>query len=171
MNTFKDNQGKEWSLALDAFSIKQCRQDAGVDLVDIEDGRIFDKLADPVSMVDALWVLCRKQAAAATPAIDQEQFAARLTGDAYQAAADAIAGAIADFFPNRRRELLRALINKADKLRAAGMETVLQKINDPGLDQRLADQLNRNIDGALNRLIPSDSASNTPALSGSRPSA
>jgi len=171
MINFKDNQGKEWSIALDAFVIKQCRQDAGVDLVDIDDGRVFDKLADPVPLVDALWVLCRKQAAGATPPIDQEQFAARLTGDAYQAASDAIAEAIADFFPNRRRELLRTVMNKANKLRQAGMETVLQKINDPALDQRLTEQINRNIDGALSRLIPSNSVSNTPALSESTPPA
>jgi len=171
MATFKDNQGKEWSLSLDAFAIKQCRADAGVDLVDIEDGRVFDKLADPVALVDSLWVLCRKQAAAATPTIGQEDFAARLTGDAYAAASDAMGEAIADFFPNHRRKLLRAVMDKAATLRQLGTETVLQKITDPQVDQFLTQQLNENIDAALKKLTPSNSVLNSPVLLESRPPA
>jgi hypothetical protein len=169
MQRFKDNVGFEWEITLDAPKIKQCRQDCGIDLVDSDStGKAYDHIStDPCALVDTLWCLCRKQAEANK--IDQEQFAARITGDTLELAADAMMAAVADFFPKRRAELTRTVAAKAQAIRAAGMEAALKRINDPALEKRLIEGIDQRIGEQLEKLTPSNSAMNTPALSAFRP--
>lgn len=67
MATFKDRNGKPWTIDLDAYLIRDVRKACdGLDLAALN-GEAYDKLdADPVLLVDVLWILCASQANAAS---------------------------------------------------------------------------------------------------------
>ncbi len=165
MASFKDKNGKEWHLALDAPMIRTIRKECeGIDLGDPQ-GKAYDRMvADPVLLVDVLWVLCREQASAA--GVTDVQFGRALIGDTIEAATDAMLEVIADFFPPQSRALLQAMAAKSAKVRAMGMERALAKINDPALEENLLKLLDERMDaevsGALTRL---SAATSSPAPS------
>lgn len=133
MPAFKDTNGREWILKLDAPKIRAVRQELSVDLAGI-DGKAFHQLADDeVLLVDALWILCREQANGTT----SDQFGAALVGDPIEAATDALLAAILDFFPNRKRTLLKTLASKNAKVRELAMQQALEEINDPELEAKI----------------------------------
>jgi hypothetical protein len=176
MPEFKDNNGKPWSIVLDAPTIFGVRRDtcdregckhkagdcAGVDLAG-PDGVAYESLAaDPCLLVNVLWLLCKKQAAEA--GVDEPQFASGLTGDAIDQATAAMLAGIADFFPPAKRALILAVIAKNNKMREMGMAKALAKIDDPDLEARaiaaVEAEMDVAIESALTRL---SSATNTPA--------
>jgi hypothetical protein len=131
--SFKDTNGREWIIKLDAPKIRDVRQECHVDLIAV-DGVAFQQLADdPVLLVDALWVLCRAQAGGITPT----QFGEALVGDAITAATDALLAAILDFTPTRQRTILQTLSAKNARMREMGLAQVMAELNDPTLEAKL----------------------------------
>ena len=126
MKQFKDNQGCEWVIDVNIGAIKAVRELVKVDLYALfadEAKRLF---ADPVLLVDTVYVLCREQA-------DQRKltdidFGKLFEGDVLEAAANALLEAVVDFFPSSRRTILRATVNKSEqiaaKLQAKALETI-----------------------------------------------
>lgn len=107
MVCYTDTVGRVWTLAVTVFEVKRVRTRIGVDLVGlVGDGfrPLAELMADPVRVVDVLWALCDRQAAAL--GVDEEAFAAALAGDVYERAAEALTEALFDFFPGRTREKL-----------------------------------------------------------------
>jgi hypothetical protein len=97
MPSFKDTNGKEWSVKIDAPKIREVRSICSLDLV-AQDGSAFQKLADDVVLlVDTLWVLCREQANGVT------ECSLALVGDAIEAAAKALTDAMLDFLEVKKR--------------------------------------------------------------------
>lgn len=167
MSAFKDNADKEWTLVLDAPTIRAVRNECGgLDLVDLS-GEACEKLAaDPCLLVEVLWVLCRDKSGG----IDAAAFGRRLVGDAIERATTALLEAIADFFPKRRRELARALASKNREIRDLGLERALAKLNDPALAKRLTAALEAKMDGQIEAVLTQlNSATNSPATSESAP--
>jgi hypothetical protein len=160
MATFKDKNGKEWSIAIDAPTIRTIRQEMSIDLGDPQ-GKAYDRMvADPVLLVDVLWLLCKEQAH--RDGVTDVQFGRALVGDAIEHATDAMLGVIADFFPPQSRALLHAMTAKAAKVRSMGMEKAMAKINDPSLEEGLLaaldERMDREVRGALTRLSAATSS-------------
>lgn len=152
MATFKDNQDREWVLRLDAPTIRMVRNELdGLNLADLE-GKTYEKLvADPVLLVDTLWLLCKDQAKAA--GIDDLSFASRIVGDAIERASDAMLESIADFFPTKKREILHALAKQQREVRELGLQAALEKITDPTLRKRLLATMEARMDADLQSLL------------------
>lgn len=163
MASFKDKNGKEWTIKLDSPKIRQIREDCnGLDLVD-GDGKSYDQLYDdPLLLCDVLWILVKPQADLAN--IQGEQFFEAVTGDAFDEALKAILKAITDFFPSQRRALLETVAAKNAKIREMGITRAIQKLDDPNLEQRAVAKLEADMDEALEKALtlPS-SAKNSPA--------
>lgn len=171
MARFKDNNGREWSIALDAPTIRTVRKELdGLDLADSE-GKTYQQIADdPLLLFDVLWLLCCDQAQAA--GIDEHAFAPAIVGDACARATLALRDAIADFFPPQKRELLKAIENKGARLRELGMAKALEKLNDPALEERALAEMERQMDEELRKaLIQSPSATTSPGSAESAPEA
>jgi len=108
MRTFKDNADRTWSLTLSVWTVKKVRDLLGVDLLDLggeaatrdKPGLLFRLIADPVLLVDVLYVVCRDQADSAS--ITDEQFGRAMGGDAIDAATRAFLEELADFTPSPR---------------------------------------------------------------------
>ncbi|AMV29288.1 hypothetical protein VT84_33140 [Gemmata sp. SH-PL17] len=110
-NTFRDNAGREWVVAIHVHAVEQvearCDVRIGALLRDQLAG-LFELLEDPVKFVRVLWVLVEEQATKV--ALTPEQFGRSLGGDALEAAWQAFVGALADFSPSRLRSRIRALV-------------------------------------------------------------
>ncbi len=127
MRTFRDANGRDWTVAIDAPTIKRVRAECdGLDLMNI-DGDMLKRLgADPVLVVDLLWSLVRPDAEKLS--VTAEQFGRALVGDAIERAADALYGALEDFFPQGRREVWRAAIAKGKEVESAIASRALDRI-------------------------------------------
>lgn len=166
MPTFKDTNGHEWLVKLDGPKIREVRQACSVDLGAL-DGSIFDRLdRDPVLLVDVLWVLCRNQA----NGITDVQFGEALVGDPIEAATKALIDAVTDFFPSRKRSLLRSLADKQAAVMEKGTSLALAKLNDPTLEERLLAATEAKMTRELEQLLTGlNSASSSPASAASVP--
>jgi len=111
MRTFNDNAGRTWSLTLSVWTVKKVRDLLGVDLLDLggesatgssdkKPGLLFRLIADPVLLVDVLYVVFKDQADSA--GITDEQFGRAMGGDAIDAATKAFLEELADFTPSPR---------------------------------------------------------------------
>lgn len=116
MRTFQDNAGRTWLVGVNVTAVKRARALVGVDLYAVVAGgpeTLNGLLGDIVKVVDVLYVVCQDQAD--KEEVSDEDFGRALGGDALQHAADALVGAIIDFFPQPRvRDALRK-VAEADR--------------------------------------------------------
>jgi hypothetical protein len=71
--------------------------------------------------------------------------------------------AIADFFPEETRAILRAITAKDTEVRSLGMKRALEKINDPNLATQFVAALDAQLDAEVRKLLtPSSSAMSSP---------
>lgn len=169
MPTFKDANGKEWLVSLDAPTVRTIRNECdGLDLLDL-DGKAYDQMiSDPCLLVETLWIICREQGIAAN--VNYETFAKGLKGDALDGATAAMLESIADFFPKTKRKLVTTVAHKNAKLRNLAMERVLKKIEDPELERRALEALDTQMDAQIeSALTSSSSATSTRVSAESRP--
>lgn len=115
MKSFEDRNGQTWNLEITVGSLKRVRDLAGVNLADLGEGEVLERLGrDPVLLGDVLFALCKLQAD--ERGVGDEQFGAALAGDAVEQATTALLEELADFFPSRRRTLLRKALAKMKRI-------------------------------------------------------
>lgn len=174
MASFSDLQSKEWEIRLDAPAIVRIREDLDPKfLLGDSDGgeNTWIRLeSDPVLLSQVIYVLCAKQRV--DRGIDDNGFYDAVHGDALDAAAAALHKAIMSFIPRRTRDLLEASAEKRDRIRQIGTQKVLEKLNDPKLEEQILANLDQQLDAAISRLLtPSTSATSSPDSSASTPAA
>jgi hypothetical protein len=150
LKTFRDNAGRTWTVAVTVASIKRVRAMAGVDLYGlVDDGfkGLAELLADPIRLVDVLYVLC--QAEAEKAGVTDEQFGEAMAGDSIDLATTAFLESFTEFFP-------------APKVRA-GIARLIEA-SGPVRD-RMLDEMNRRLDA----IDPASEASRLIASSGDWP--
>ena len=117
MRTFKDCEGRTWSVTLNVLQMKRIRANLGVDLVNVialdSGGKVkvdlVDRIAnDPCLLVDILWVCVEEEAKAA--GVTDEQFGRSLAGDAIEDATRAFLDELVDFFPGAKRLFLKKAV-------------------------------------------------------------
>jgi len=153
MASFKDGAGVEWRVSVTVGSLGKVKADADVDL-----GSLFktEKAAadllftDPGALVRVLWVLCEDQATKA--GVTPEKFAFLFDGPTLEGAAEALIGAMIDFFPRSR-------VAQAMK---AGLARGLTAMDE---------KLTAAVEVEMDRLISNNFAGNSPAPSASIPTA
>ena len=160
MRTFKDNAGRTWSLTLSVWTVKKVRDLLGVDLLDLggepatgpsdkKPGLLFRLIADPVLLVDVLYVVCKDQADGAS--VTDEQFGRAMGGDAIDAATKAFLEELADFTPSPRdRARARKVI--------ATTWAMIEKAQDV-LDAKAEKELPAAVESALSALGNSSTSS------------
>jgi hypothetical protein len=164
MRTFQDNAGRTWTIALNVWTLKRVRDLLAVDLLDLAgdetnpgSGLLHRFIADPILLVDVLYVACKDQADPL--GVTDEQFGRAMAGDAIDAATRAFLEELADFTPSPR-----------DRARAkrviAATWTLIDRAQDV-LDARAAKELPAAADAALSAL--GNSSGNSPASSASTP--
>lgn len=145
MSKFKDAAGRDWSIALDAPTIRAVREECEFNLV-ADDGKLYERLSeDPVKLIEILWTLCKGQHAS----VEYIPFAKSLVGDAIEHATDALLEAVANFFPARKRSLLLSLAKKQRAAETAGLEMAAKRLDDPKLLTSAVATMETQMDKAL----------------------
>ena len=148
MRTFKDCEGRTWSVTLNVLQMKRIRANLGVDLVNVialdAGGKVkvdlVDRIAsDPCLLVDILWVCVEEEAKAA--GVTDEQFGRSLAGDAIEDATRAFLDELVDFFPGAKRLFLKKAVELSRKY-AGEMTVALEKaLEDPELERRVEESM------------------------------
>lgn len=141
MKTFTDNAGRTWTVAINIDAIKRVRALLDVDLLEIVDGKLVERLIrDPVLLCDVVYVLCKPEADA--QGVSDEQFGQAMAGDVIEHATRAVLEELVDFSPSPRD---RATLGRVLKTTYAVMDRARDMI-DARLD---SGELDRVIEQAL----------------------
>lgn len=136
MQTFRDMAGRTWTLVINVAAVKRCRALAGVDLYGLADDGFkgfADLMADPVRLVDTLYVLCEAEAASRN--VSDVQFGEAMAGDAILHAAHAFAEELVDFFPDpRRRAAIRRVIEMGNRVADRMLEAATTQLDAVDVD-------------------------------------
>ena len=132
-----DGEGRTWSTAINVNSVKRAQQLVNVNLLQVFDGDLLNRLADdPVLLVNTLYAVCKPQAD--ERGVTEEQFGEILVGDTIEQAAEALVRGIIDFFPKDRRPVLNRLWTKTQGMNQAALELMGTKIDSAQVDQLVA---------------------------------
>ena len=140
MRSFKDATGRAWTVGITVADMRRVRALVSVDLYAlVDDGLkgLSELLSDPCRFVDVLYVLAQP---ADGPKPSDEEFGRSFDGDALEAAADAFAGALTDFFPKRQRTALEKVLAKSrevgEKVRQRG-EKELEAVDPEAVAEKV----------------------------------
>jgi hypothetical protein len=158
---FTDGKDRKWSVEINTDIIKLLRKELNLDLAG-SDQSTMDLLSDdPVLLVDALWLICQKEAKERS--VTAESFGAALVGDVIDSATQAMVEAVANFFPTRKRSLLLRANAKMRTVREKAEAIAMAKLDDPALEKQLEmameAKMEREIKNLLTRL---NSPTNSP---------
>ena len=131
MKKFKDANSREWIVNIDVETIERVRDLCGVNLAQLFGEADLSALAllydDPCHLAKVLDVVLTPN----QPAEEKAALMAGLTGDALEAAANALVEATIDFFPNpRRRDLARQTVRKLWGVVEAQQDRAIQKLSE-----------------------------------------
>lgn len=161
MHAWKDTEGRTWSVTVSIDTIKRVKALLKIDLLEAATGDLLARLADdPVLLADVVYAVCQPEAE--TRGIDDTAFGQALGGDAIDDAADALLGALVDFFPKRRRALLAKARQKLDGLQEMTIGLAMKQLDDPALEARARAEFHEAI-------ASGDSSTSSPASSDSSP--
>ena len=140
MRSFKDNQGRQWSVEINVAAIKRVRGLTGEDLMQVIEGRLIEKLIrDPVLLCDVVYAICKPEADSRS--VSDEEFGKAMAGDAIEAATTAVLEELVGFCPSPRdRANLGRVLQATRKVMDRARDLVEKKLDSGELD-RLADRL------------------------------
>ena len=148
MRTFKDREGRTWSIALNVHQMKRIRAHLGIDLVNVialdADGKVkvdlVDRIAnDPCLLVDILWVCVEEEAKEA--GVTDEQFGRALAGDSIEDATKAFLDELVDFFPGARRLFLKKAVELSRKFAGEMTDALEKALESPELERRIEESM------------------------------
>lgn len=138
MQSFKDKSGRTWSFDLNIASWQRVKSETGIDLADLTpvDGRtMLDRLADPVTLMEVLYVLCvPPQERHATSG---EAFMSGMSMQSVEAAADALLEEIANFSLPATRALMTRLLSSSRRFAEKRNEQLRQALESQELESSL----------------------------------
>jgi hypothetical protein len=161
MKKFKDSNGREWSVVLNLAAAKKLKDEIEVDLLD--GGESMQRLAsDPYTMVNALWLLCEKQATAAS--ITDEQFGESLAGDPIDEATTALLEEVVDFFPQGRRKAMKPMLTKLMQVQSQAIALATKKLESQEMENLIQKAMNET-EAHLDALLTGSSSGSAQASS------
>lgn len=101
MKCFTDNAARSWTIAINVDAIKRVRGLLDVDLLEVVEGKLIEKLIrDPVLLCDVVYAVCKPEADAKV--VSDEEFGRAMAGDAIEHATKALLEELVDFSPSPR---------------------------------------------------------------------
>jgi hypothetical protein len=169
-NSWTDAHGRRWHAAITVSAIKRVKNLVGVDLLDVFDGQLLNRLADdPVLLANTLYAVCKPQAD--EEGVSDEAFGELLVGDTIEQAATALVQGLTGFFPQGKRAVLTRLWAATTKARTEATKVMTRRLDPVAVDQVIQTamkQAENEIDqqlgafGSLSGSLP-ESLASTPA--------
>jgi len=134
MPTFEDTEKRTWSIVVTVATIKRVKELAKVNLLDILDGDLIERLVrDPVLLCDAIFAICKPKADERK--VSDEDFGRAMAGDAIDKASAALLEALTDFFPTaRERANLKRALDVTEKAIGKAHERIKERLDNIDLD-------------------------------------
>ena len=141
MKTFKDNLDRSWDISINVAAVKRVRDLVGVDLLEIVDGSLIEKLIrDPVLLCDIVYAVCKPQADEQDPPVTDEEFGRAMAGDAIEHATTALLEDLVSFCPSPRdRTNLGRVLEATNRVMDRARDLIEEKL-DNGELERMAEQ-------------------------------
>ncbi|MEX0744242.1 MAG: hypothetical protein WD118_01460 [Phycisphaeraceae bacterium] len=165
MHSFTDSKNRTWRLTINVAALKDVQDGLGVNLMDVaSDEQLLSRLhEDPIFLVSVLWNLVHRQAQ--VDGVSEEEFGSALGGDAIDEATGALLEELVDFFPKRRRDLLRKTLAKLRQWESRAVEAAAARLESPELSRELQAEIDRSLQGPSS----GSSSGSTPASPASTP--
>lgn len=172
MKTFRDAQGREWTVEVNVTALKRVKDATGVDLTKVIDPEsdVISRLSEDVFLLfDVVCALLKPQLE--KHGLSAEEFGAGLDEDATEKAATALFEGIIDFFRDEKRMLLKRAFSKvkaaAEKTQSEAINRAMKEVESKAFDQAVQAALSAErqaMSGSSSTRLPESSAS-TPAPS------
>ena len=135
MRTFADNAGRTWTVAINVDAVKRVRHLAGVNLLEIVEGTLIEKLIrDPVLLCDVVYAACKPEADAR--GITDEEFGRSMAGDAIEQATAALLEDLVGFFPSRKdRENLTRVLATTRRVMDRARDLIARRLDSGAIEQ------------------------------------
>ena len=167
MSSFKDANSRQWVLEITIGGVRRVKQIAGLDLLDLEQGRVLNQLAnDVVLLVDVLWILCEDQGQ--QHGINDEQFGRAFRGDVIEDATEALFEALVDFFPPQRQILLKKVMETAKAMGQKERALIETYLSTDAIEQMMETELEK-LKQKLESLTAGNSSTSSPGSAESTP--
>ena len=161
MKQFTDNKERSWTLSLNIATAKKVKDAVSFDLLSEDVGEMVGRLAvDPVLLCDVIFILVSDQAARNN--ITDEDFGESMAGEAIGKATEALLDEIVDFFPPRKRKVLRMALDKMEEA-----EELLMTRAEDLISSKTAEEI---VEEVINAAEDGSSSGRSPDLSESIPS-
>ena len=161
MKQFTDNKERSWTLSLNIATAKKVKDAVSFDLLSEDVGEMVGRLAvDPVLLCDVIFILVSDQAARNN--ITDEDFGESMAGEAIGKATEAHLDEIVDFFPPRKRKVLRMALDKMEEA-----EDLLMTRAEDLISSKTAEEI---VEEVINAAEDGSSSGRSPDLSESIPS-
>jgi hypothetical protein len=161
---FRDSAGRLYTLELSVGLGRRIKQQHGVDLVNVVDGKAFQRLADREVLLEVLWDFV-EATSLEVHSIDRDEFENALDGSAMAAAGDALVAAILNFSPPKLRPGLEAVVKASDAATTAAMQRMVTSIQSGPLKKRLDEGVNAMLQAAEQDLSTSGTSATSSPLS------
>jgi hypothetical protein len=122
MSVFRDSNGDEWRVYLDAFTLADIKKECGIDLADITAGGWHAVATDASAVGRVLAVVCQDEIKARKS--NGRQFAKLIRGEAIEAGRKALTDEGADFFPASEWSAIRS--NSLKRTKAASQAEAMR---------------------------------------------
>jgi hypothetical protein len=157
MKTFTDNAGRTWTVAINVDAIKRVRSLLNVDLLEILEGGLIEKLyRDPVLLCDVVYAVCKPEADALN--VTDEEFGRAMAGDAIEHATKALLEELVGFSPSPRdRANLQRVLETTWSVMDKAREVVEARLAAVDADQIVAQALATS--GSSSGAVPESPAS------------
>lgn len=156
MKEFRDTKNRVWKLEVNVDVIEQVQAATNANLLDLADPQ-SDLLAQvnlaPPLLGKLLFAAIGEQAKIA--GVDEREFKRSMDGDALAAASDALMDELVLFFPKRRRDLLAEALKQNRRVEEAGIRLALEKLQDPELEQRAIEAMDRDVAARITAVLQS----------------
>ena len=142
MKTFTDNAGRIWNISVTVDAVKRVRSLLDVDLMDAAGGKLIQELSEnPILLCDVIYCIVKPQAD--KESVSDEDFGRAMAGDTIDQATTAFLEELIDFFPCRKRGMLKKVLAKLKNLEAIAAEVVSKKLDSPELEEQMRKDLEK----------------------------
>lgn len=147
MKTFVDNAGRTWTVTLNVDAIKRVRGLLNVDLLEILEGTLIERLIrDPVLLCDVVYAVCKPEADARN--VTDEEFGRAMAGDAIEQATTVLLEELVAFCPSPRdRKNLGRVLTTTRRMMDRARDLIEQRLESGQIEKAVEQALARSSSG------------------------
>ena len=142
MPSYKDLNGKSWTVQISAQDIITLKKTLDIDLMkslNDEGKTLYGITEDVEKLVNVLHLLCADQAEKA--GVSATEFARGLGGDTLENATKAFIDAFIEFLPPQKRAFVKMAEEKREEWEAKALESAKMLVNNPEIEKMMEAEL------------------------------